>query len=90
MNRTIGTTWLNVKLYDDEDNVMEYPVMVQWQLITGNFGEGGEWHTNIVKYPEGISEETKAKLRTEVHYMQEDIMGIGYDLDEDYNPEIEN
>ena len=90
MNRTIGTTWLNVKLYDDDDISTEYPVMVQWQMISGIMGEGGEWHTNIVKYPEGISEETKAKLRTEVHYMQEDIMGIGYDTDEDYNPEIEN
>ena len=89
MNRTIGTTWLNVKLYDD-DIYTEYPVMVQWQMISGIMGEGGEWHTNIVKYPEGLSEETKAKLRTEVHYMQEDIMGIGYDTDEDYNPEIEN
>ena len=89
MNRTIGTTWLNVKLYDDDIST-EYPVMVQWQMISGIMGEGGEWHTNIVKYPEGITEETKAKLRTEVHYMQEDIMGMGYDTDEDYNPEIDN
>jgi hypothetical protein len=53
-------------------------------------GEGGDWYTDIVKFPDGISEETKECLRTEVHYMQEDIMGIGYDTDEDYNPEIEN
>jgi len=90
MNRTIGTTWLNVKLYDDEDIATEYPVMVQWEYVSGIMGEGGDWYTNIVKFPEDISEETKESLRTEVHYMQEDIMGIGYDTDEDYNPEIEN
>ena len=45
---------------------------------------------DVPKEPKPISEETKESLRTEVHYMQEDIMGIGYDTDEDYNPEIEN
>jgi len=90
MNRTIGTTWLNVKLYDDEDIAVEYPVMVQWECVSGIMGEGGEWYTNIVKFPDGISEQIKKELNNEVHNMQEDIMGIGYDTDEDYNPEIEN
>jgi hypothetical protein len=79
-----GLTYLNVKLYDDEDNCQEYLVGVEWEVVSSAITEEKGWYTDIVDFPEGISEETKEKLRTEVHYMYEDIVYQDDSDEEDY------
>ena len=80
-----GNTWINVPLYDEDDIATWYLVKVQWEHTTDIMGIGADWTTEILKFPEGLSEITKEQLRTEVQQMQEELMDIGYDEDEQLN-----
>lgn len=86
---TTSKTWIDVHLYDDEDNKQTYSVLVEYEYVHGTMGEGGDWSTNILQFPDNISEETKEKLRTEVYYMQEDILGYAYDDRDDYEQQVD-
>lgn len=81
-----GLTYLNVKLYDEEDNFQEYFVGVEWEVVSSSITEEKGWYTDIVDFPEGISEETKERLRSEVNYMYEEIVygDDSDDYEEDY------
>ena len=71
-----GTKWINVPLYDDNDMPVSFLVKVQWEHTTAMMGIGADWTTEILKFPEGLSEITKEQLRTEVQTMQEELMDI--------------
>ena len=71
-----GKTWISVPLYDDDDIATWHLVKVQWEHTTAMMGIGADWTTEILKFPEGLSEQVKKQLRTEVQTMQEELMDI--------------
>lgn len=77
-----GTKWISVPLYDDDDTAHHFLVKVQWEHTSAMMGIGADWTTEILKYPEGVSEIIKEELRAVVHNMQEELMDIGYDEDD--------
>lgn len=71
-----GNTWISVPLYDEDDVATWHFVFVEWEYTTEIMGIGGDWTTEIVKFPKDLSEETKEQLRIEVHKMREAVMNI--------------
>lgn len=80
-----GKQWIKVKTYDDEDNVQEFLIKVEYEYEAGYYYEGryeeGYSRIDVLEYPNGINEDQKKQIDESVIDMWDDIL-IGNDDDE--------
>ena len=93
-----GTTWTEVKVWHDEDEPTIYRIKIQYEYERGGWMEEYrvEPHieVDIIEYPEGITDQTKEMIRTNLSDIIDDIFSDGdvseYDFDDYWESRMEN